>query len=242
MADKLLKVNPGLPAGRANSAGQNSGLRNGVGGHTRVDRAPHQHGAVTWVDATRQHPGQPGDQRAEPVDEVGGQVWTRRVPARRIQRDFYRVGRRRDGALPNGDLADFKPGIAVQGEDPRHPGQRAGRDRVDGTTGHQFLGRLEDQPHPHRQLRYRSQCQCGTQQDRGVRIMATSMRDVGHGRGVGRAGPLGHRQRIHIGAQRDPRLMLRTEVAGESRSTGQHLGVQPASANRSATNWVVAYS
>jgi hypothetical protein len=54
--------------------------------------------------------------------------------------------------------------------------------------------------------------------------------------------PVGHRQRVHIGAQRDARRMLGTEVAGQPGAAGQHLRVQPASTSRSATNWVVANS
>ncbi len=125
------------------------------------------------------------------------------------------------------DLADLEPRIAVQGEDPRHAGQRSGRDGVDGAARHQLFGGLEDQPHPDRKLGNRRQRQRGTQQDRGVRVMPAGVCHIGHGRGVRRAGALRHRQRIHVGAQRDPWLMLWAEVADQSGPAGQHLGVQP---------------
>src|ERR1700734_2958601 len=52
-----LHSQPALAAGGADRARQCAALRNGVGGHARVDCAPHHHGAVARVDATRQHTG-----------------------------------------------------------------------------------------------------------------------------------------------------------------------------------------
>ncbi len=43
----------------------------------------------------------------------------------------------------------------------------------------------------------------------------------------GSAGPLGHRQRVHVGAQRDPRQVLRPEIARQPGAAGQHLRVEP---------------
>ena len=57
----------------------------------------------------------------------------------------------------------------------------------------------------------------GAQQDRGVGVVTARVRHVGHRRRVGRAGALGHRQRVHVGAQRDPRPVLGTEVADQAR-------------------------
>ena len=91
---------PGFAAGRADGAGHRAGLRDGVGGHARVDRAPHHDGAVARVDPPRQHPGHPGDQGAQRVDQVAGQMRSRRVPAGRVQRDLDLIGRRRDRARP----------------------------------------------------------------------------------------------------------------------------------------------
>ena len=124
-----------------------------------VDRTPHHDGAVPRIDAPRQHPGQPGDQRAQRVHQIAGQVRPRGVAARRVQRDLDLVGRRGDRPRRDRDPADLQPRIAVQREDPRHPGQRAGGDRVDGAAGHQLLGGLEHQPHADRQLGHRRQRQ-----------------------------------------------------------------------------------
>ena len=126
-----------------------------------VDGAPHHHGAVARIDAARQHAGHAGDQRAERVHQVAGQMRPRGVPARRVQRDLDLVGRRGDRPGPHRDPADRQPRIAVQREDPRHPGQRARGDRVDRAAGHQLLGGLEDQPHPDRQFGHRRQRQRG---------------------------------------------------------------------------------
>ena len=115
----------------------------------------------------------------------------------------------------------------MQGEDPAHPGQRARADRVDGAAGHQLLGGLEDQPQRNRQFRHPRQRQRGSQQDRGMRVVAAGVRRVGHGRFIRGTGPLGHRQRVHVGAQRDPRFVFGAEIAGQPRPAGQHLRVEP---------------
>ena len=122
--------------------------------------------------------------------------------------------------------ADLQPRVAVQREDPRHPGQRAGGDRVDRAAGHQLLGGLEDQPHADRQLGHRRQRQRGAEQHRGMRVVAAGVRDVGHHRGVRHSGPLGHRQRIHVGPQRDARPVLGPEIADQAGAAGQHLRVE----------------
>jgi hypothetical protein len=103
---------------------------------------------------------------------------------------------------------------------PAFTGHRARRDRVDRAAGHQLLGRLENQPQPDRQLRRPGQRERGAQQDRGVPVVPAGMRGVGHRRGVHGPGPLGHRQRIHVGPQRDSRLAVRAEVAGQPRPAG----------------------
>ncbi len=226
LAHNRFQRQPGVAARGADGAGQRAGLRDRVGGHARVDRAPHHHRAVARVDATRQHAGHTGDQRAEPVHQVAGQMRPRRVPAVRLQRDLDLIGRRRDRARPHRDLADRQPRVAVQREDPRHARQRTGRDRVDRAAGHQLLGGLEDQPHTDRQFGHRRQRQRRSEQDRGVRVVTAGMGDVGHHRRVRRAGPLGHRQRVHVGPQRDPRPVLGPEVAGQPCSAGQHLRVE----------------
>jgi hypothetical protein len=117
--------------------------------------------------------------------------------------------------------------IAVQREDPSHSVQHSRRDRVDRAAGHQLLGRLEDQPHSDRRLRRRRQCQRGPEQNRGVRVMAAGVRDVGHIRGIGRSGALCHGQCVHVGPQCDPGPMLGAEVAGEAGTAGQYLRVEP---------------
>lgn len=43
---------------------------------------------------------------------------------------------------------------------------------------------------------------------------------------VRRPGPFGHRQRVHIGPQCDPRRVLRSEIADQSGAAGQRLRVQ----------------
>ena len=172
-------------------------------------------------------PGRPVISGAEPVHQIAGQMRSRGVPALAVQRDLDVVGGRRDRPGPHRDPSDGQPRIAVQREDPRHPVDRARRDGVDRAAGHQLLGGLEDQPNTDRQLGHRVQRERRAEQHRGVRVVAAGVRDVGHHRGVGHSGAVGHRQRIHIGAQRDARAVLGTEVADQAGAAGKHLRVQP---------------
>lgn len=144
-----------------------------------------------------------------------------------MQGYFHPVGGRSD--RPGGDRhpPDVQTRITVQCEDPRHPAQCPGGDRVDRTAGHQLLGGLKDQPHRDGQLRYRGQRQAGAQQDGGVRVMPAAVGNSGHRRGIRRAGALGHRQGVQIGAQRDPRPVFGTDITGQPGPTGQHLGFEP---------------
>ena len=217
---------PGVAARGADGSRQRARLRDRVRRGARIDCTPHHHGAVARIDAPGQDPRHAGDQGADPVHQISGQMRSRRVPARRVQGDLELIGGRGDRPGPDRDLADRQPRIAVQREDARHPRQRARRDGVDRTAGHQLLGRLEDQPHADGQFRHRRQGQGGAQQHRGVRVVTAGMRDVGDHRRVRRPGPLGHRQRVHIGAQRDPGPVLRTEITRQAGASGQHLGVE----------------
>ena len=73
----------------------------------------------------------------------------------------------------------------------------------------------------------RGQRERRAEQDRGVRVVPAGVRHIRHRRCVGGAGPLGHRQRVHVGPQRDPGLPVGAEIAGQSRPAGQHLGFEP---------------
>ena len=148
------------------------------------------------------------------------------VPTRGPQSHLDVIGGRRDRAGLDRDPADREMRIAVQREDPRHPGQRARGDRVDRAAGHQLLGRLEDQPDAHRQLGRRGQRHRRPQQHRGVRVVPAGVGDARHQRRIGRTGALVERQRVHVRTQRHPRSVVGPEVAQQTCAAGQHLGVQ----------------
>ena len=57
-------------------------------------------------------------------------------------------------------------------------------------------------------------------------VMAAGVRHARHLRSERQAGSLSHRQRVDIGAQRDTRGVLGSEVAYQPRASGQGLGVE----------------
>ena len=77
-----------------------------------------------------------------------------------------------------------------------------------------------------RQLGHRRQRERRAEQHRGMRVVAAGVRNVRHDRGVRRPGPIGHRQRVHVGPQRDARPVLGAEVADQAGAAGQHLRVE----------------
>ncbi len=117
---------------------------------------------------------------------------SRRVPARREQRDLDLIGRRRDRARLDGHLADLQPRVAVQREDSRHPGERACGDGVDGATGHELFGGLEDQPNADGKFGHRRQRERRAEQHCGVAVVPARVSHIGHRRRVGRTAALGH--------------------------------------------------
>ena len=149
------------------------------------------------------------------------------MPARRVQCHLDLVGGRRDRARPHRDPAHRQSRVAVQREDARHAVERARGDGVDRAAGHQLLGGLEDQPHADRQLGHRASASAAPSSTAVCASWPQACATLGTTEAYVHPGALGHRQRVHIGAQRDARPVLRTEVADQARSAGQHLRVQP---------------
>ena len=140
---------PGLVVETAHSALGHSVVRDDVGGRTRADPPPHQAEPGPRVDQARQRGGKFGDDLAQCVDQVGGQVRTGGVATGTRQPDHELVTGRGDTAGAQTDLSDQRPRIAMQGEETVDPFQRTGVEDLHGPT-RQFLGGLEDQPDPAR--------------------------------------------------------------------------------------------
>ena len=87
-------------------------------GRAGADDAPDHAHAGARVEAAGQDRGQLGDDLAERVGEVLGQVRARGVAARAAQRDVEVVGGAGDRALAEADAADVEGRVAVQPEDP----------------------------------------------------------------------------------------------------------------------------
>ncbi len=139
---------PGVAAQHPQRAAQPAGRGDRVGRPARLDRAPHQRQRGARIDPARQQPGQVGDQPAQRVDEILGQMRTGRVTAGAGQPDLDVVAGRGDRPDPHTDLPGRQPRVAVQREDQLDVVDDAGRHRRVRATGHRLLGRLEDQPHP----------------------------------------------------------------------------------------------
>ena len=150
----------------------------------------------------------------------------RGMPARGVQCDLDEVGGRGDGAGGDRDPTDGQMGVAVQREDARHPGQRAGGNRIQCAAGHQLLGGLEQQSHRDRQVRHRRQRGRGAQQDRGMRIVTAGMRHTRHRRRIRQPGLLVHGQSVDVGAQRDPGRAFGSDVARQAGPAGQDLRIE----------------
>ena len=172
-------------------------------------------------------PGTPGDQRAQPVDQVAGQVRSRRVPAVRLQRDLDLIGRRRDRARPGS--RPCRPPAAG-----RSAARRCATPRVSAPAAIASIAPPGISSSAAWKISRTPTGSSGTEASASavpsrIAVCASCPHacvTFGHHRRVRRAGALGHRQRIHVGPQRDPRPVLGAEVAGQPGAAGQHLRVE----------------
>ena len=120
---------------------------NRVGHGARADPAPDQAQAGPRVDPPGQRRRDLGEDLAERVDQVRGQVRPGGVPAGPGHPHLDLVAGRGDRAGAHAELARVQPGVAVQREDPAHRRDPARREHVQRTAG-RLLGGLEDEPDP----------------------------------------------------------------------------------------------
>ena len=128
----------------------------------------------------------------------------RRVAAAALDGDGEFGGRRHDRARADGELADRQARHVVHAEHlvDAEALHHAVLDHLVAAAA-AFLGRLEDDRHRAGEIARLGEIFGGAEQHRGVAVMAAGMHLAGDGRGVGLAGDLGDRQRVHVGAQAD---------------------------------------
>jgi hypothetical protein len=150
-----------------------------------------------------QRRGDLGDDLAQRVHQVGGQVRPRGVPARPGHPHLDLVAGGRDRAGADAELAGVQPGVAVQGEHPADLGEGAGLDHVE-RAGRGLLRGLEDEPDPPGELALGGlggQEQPRADQHGDVHVVAACVAGVRHRRDVGDVLLVGHRERIEVRAQ-----------------------------------------
>ena len=139
---------PGIALEHAQRAGKRAVHRDRVRGPSRIDRTPDDRDSGARIDPPRQQAGQVGDDPADRVDEVGGEMRTGGVPAGSGEADVELVAGCGDRTGPHADPSGLDPRITVQREDLLDALERARRDHTGRTAGHGLLGGLEHQPHP----------------------------------------------------------------------------------------------
>ena len=205
-----------------------AGVGDGVGHGARADPAPDQAEAGPGVDPPGQGRGHLGDDLAEGVDQVRGQVRPGGVTAGPGHAHLDPVAGGGDRAGAHAELARVQPGIAVQGEDPADRGDAARREHVQSAAG-RLLGGLEDQPHPPGQQAgggQVGQVQAGAHQQGGVHVVTAGVADVRHGGAIGDVLLVRHGQRVQVGAQGHHGpvalgLRLGADVHEQARALGQ---------------------
>ena len=93
--------------------------------------------------------------------------------------------------------------------------ERAACDQLQGAAGHDLLGRLEQQPHAAAQLTgllELGERDARAHQGGGVHVVAAGVRDARDRARPRLAAAVVDRQRVEVGAKRDDRALLRTEV------------------------------
>jgi hypothetical protein len=177
-----------LPASAVEDAhgpAQVPALRDGVGRDAGVDRAPHQGHAGPGVDPAGQQGGQVGDQPAEGVDQVDGQLRARGVPAGAGEGDVHPVAGRGDGAGAQADAAGRERRVAVQGEGAGGPVQHAGGDHLGRAAGHVSSAGWKTQRTVPGRSPSSARASATPEQDGGVHVVPAGVAGVLAGGGVG---------------------------------------------------------
>jgi hypothetical protein len=147
LPDEVLGVRPGDLVEHPHRAGGLAGGRDDVDRRAGADDPPHDAGAGAGVEPPAQGGRELGDQHAQRIGEVLGQVRPRGVPAPPGQPDLDVVGRSGDRPDPQPDVPDVERRVAVEPESMGDPFEPARGDHLERTARHDLLGRLEEQPH-----------------------------------------------------------------------------------------------
>ena len=132
----------------------------------------------------------------------------RRMAALAGDDDVELVDRRHDRTRRDGDLGRRHAGDIVEREDPVEgkPLEHAVGDHRLG-AGPSLFGRLEDQHHGAGEAARGGEIPRRAEEHRHVAVVAAGMHLPRHFRTPGRRSGLGDRQRVHVGAERDPRTV-----------------------------------
>ena len=145
------------------------------------------------------------------------------MATRAAQADDHPVGRRRDRARAQADLADLEAGVAVQGVGHIHVVEHGGAVQGLGPARHRLLGRLEEEADPARVLGTEDllQGQARPEEDGGVDVVAAGVTDTRHGRPVGHFLLVVQRQGVDVGSEQDrgpgpvPQVDLQAGLGGQ---------------------------
>ena len=177
-------------------------LRDDVVGVARLEHADRHHRGLQRIDIARHHRLQLVDDLGADQNGVDALLRPRRVAASAFELDRNVVGRRHDRTRADGEFADREAWKIVHAVD-----------LVDGKAGDQavfhhglragaaLLRRLEDHHRGAGEIARLGQIFGGSEQHRGVAVVAAGVHLAGHRRLVRQAGLLLERQRIHVGAQ-----------------------------------------
>ena len=210
------------------------------------EHAPDHAGARPGVEAAAQGRGQLGDQRGQGVGQVLGQVRARGVPAAPGEPHAEAVGGAGDGTDAQAHLPDVERGVAVEPEGVGDVLEPAGGDHLQGASGHDLLGGLEEQPDPTGEPPLAVQPlqgEPGPEQRRGVHVVAAGVRDLVGAAAPGVLGLVADRERVEVGAQRDHgRPSAGSPISAIRPDFGRSWTLMPSWASRSTTFSVVRLS
>ena len=175
-----------------------------MGVRIRLHHAAGNHPAFQRIDIARHHRLQGDDDLGRDQHRIDPDLRQRGMAALAGHGDLEFVGCRHQPALADREMTERNARHIVQ------PIEFLNLPALDQPViehrlraGLAFLGGLEDDDGGAVEIARLGQVSGRAEQHRAVPVMAAGMHPPRHGRGIGQPGRLGHRQRVHIGAQRD---------------------------------------
>jgi len=220
--DPPLEQVPDLGAEHVGAAFEARRLRDHADRLARFELGHADHRDLLRVDLAGNEVLQVGDDLRADHERVDRVLGLGDMAATPVDDDLEDVAGGHHRAGPDRDLAEREPGPEVLAEHPVDALHRPRRDHLRGAAGQRLLAVLEEEADlAGQRVGERGEDFGDAEHHRGVAVVAAGVHHAGVLRGEGEAGRLLDRQRVVVGADRDPRAGKAAAQVGDDAGRGR---------------------